>query len=277
MRSFLSRIPTVIWLGPLALILTLLPGVVWTGLLVANLSTTPAIPWAAVVMALILWLMWRYVGGKWWPQSTSQARRRWLRARPIAGPVFAWAVAAGVLAMVALTGFWIVLFQLAKMQGNPVGDFSQYSALTVALVVGMAAVVGAVSEEAGIRGYLQSLLEQSVGGPLAILIAAVVLTPGHGMTQGFEWPTVLFYLLGDAMFGTMAYLTQSILPGIVVHFIGLATFFTVIWPNDATRQLVGQEGADAWFWIHVAQVIVFTVLAILALLRLARLTGQTKK
>jgi membrane protease YdiL (CAAX protease family) len=277
MRSLLSRIPRLVWLGPLALFLTLLPGVVWTGLLVANLSTSPTIPWAVVVMAPILWLMWQYAGGKWWPQSTSQARRRCLRARPVAGPVFAWAVAAGVLSIAALTGFWIVLFQLAKMQGNPVPDFSQYPAFTVALVVGMAALVGAVSEEAGIRGYFQGLLEQRVGGPLAILIAALVIAPGHGLTQGFAWPTVLFYLCGDAMFGITAYLTQSILPGIVVHFIGLVTFFTLIWLNDATRRLVGEAGTEPWFWIHVAQALVFTVLTILAFVRLARVTDHVKK
>ena len=39
---------------------------------------------------------------------------------------------------------------------------------------------------------------------------------------------------------------------------------------DATRQLVWEGGADRWFWIHVAQAIIFTVLAIPAFVRLAR-------
>jgi hypothetical protein len=70
----------------------------------------------------------------------------------------------------------------------------------------------------------------------------------------------------------MAYLTRSILPAIPVHIMGDLTFFTVVWPYDAARRLVWHDGVDAWFWIHVAQAIIFAVLAILAVSRLARVT-----
>jgi hypothetical protein len=59
----------------------------WGALLVGNLKTGPAIPWAVPAMALILWLMWKYLGGSWWPRSTSQARRLCLRANRVPGPV----------------------------------------------------------------------------------------------------------------------------------------------------------------------------------------------
>jgi membrane protease YdiL (CAAX protease family) len=276
MRSFFGRIPMVVWSAPLALVLTLLPGGVWGALLIANLRTSPTIPWAVVVMALLLWSMWQYLGGKWWPRGTSAARRRLLRARPVSAGVFAWAVVAGVLSIVALTGLWIVLFQLVKVQGNPAADFSQYPVITVWLVIGMASLVGSATEEAGFRGYFQSLLEERVRGPLAILIAALVIAPGHGLTQGFAWPTMMFYLFVDVMFGTTAYLTHSILPSLVVHFMGLAVFFTMVWPNDAARQLVVADGADRWFWIHVAQSLIFALLAILAFGRLARVTAGAR-
>jgi hypothetical protein len=109
-----SRIPAAVWSGILAFVLTIVTGGVWTVLLSDNLAISPAIPWAVVVMALLLWLMWQYLGGRWGPQSTSQARRRLLRARPLPRQVFAWAVVAGVLAIVALVGYWIVLVQLVK-------------------------------------------------------------------------------------------------------------------------------------------------------------------
>src|ERR1700731_2963466 len=101
-------------LGLLALVLTMVAGGVWSALLVANLATSPAIPWAVVVMGLILWLVWQYLGGRWGPRSTAEARRRSLRANPVSRQVFAWALAAGLLSIAALTGFWIVLFQLVK-------------------------------------------------------------------------------------------------------------------------------------------------------------------
>ncbi len=172
----------------------------------------------------------------------------------------------------ALTGLWIVLFQLAKAPGNAQPSFSGYPPLTVALVLVTASVVGAVSEEAGIRGYLQVFLEREVGGPAAIVIASLVIAPGHGLTQGFVWSTLLFYFFVDVMFGVTAYLTNSIVPGIVVHTIGLLTFFTVVWPHDPARGLVADGGADARFWIHTAQAIIFSALAILAFRHLQKVT-----
>ena len=201
-------------------------------------------------MALLLWLTWQYLGGAWWPRSTSRIRQHYLRAHRCSGLVFAWAVA-GLLSTVALAGFWIVLFQLVKIRGNPVGDFSEYPVIIVALVLGMASLIGITTEEAGFRGYFQSRWKKESGAPLAILTAALVIAPGHGLSQGFAWPTVLFYLFVDVMFGTMASLANSILPGIVVHFVGLVVFFTLVWPHDATRRFVKEDGSDPWFWIHV--------------------------
>jgi membrane protease YdiL (CAAX protease family) len=274
MRSLARRIPTPFWAALLALALTMLAGGVWSGLLVANLRTTPTIPWAVVVTGLLLWLMWQYLGGRWWPRSTSETRRHLLRARPVAASVFAWALVAGGLSIISLSGCWIVLFQLVEVHGNPLPDFSQYPILTVALVVGMGSLVAAAAEEVGFRGYFQGALEERIGGPLAILIAALAMEPGHGTTQGFAWPTMLFYLLVDVMFGTAAYLTKSILPGLCIHTIGLIIFFSLVWPNDPTRRLVRTSGPDTWFWIHVAQATFFAVLAILVFKHLGSLAGK---
>ena len=269
--SLFRQVLTLVWAGILILVLTLFVQGIWTGLVVANLKTSPGFPWAIILMALLLWLMWQYLNGKGWPQSTSEARRRNLRATPLSRLVFGWAVLAGVLSIVALTGLWIVLFQLAKVPGNALPNFSQYPRLTVALMLAMASVVGAIAEEAGFRGYFQGQLERTINGPAAILIASLVMAPGHGLTQGFVWPTLVFYLLVDVMLGLMAYLTKSILPGITVHVIGLIIFFALVWPNDAQR-LRGIGAVDAWFWIHAGQTIIFTALAIMAFKRLVRVT-----
>jgi hypothetical protein len=75
------------------------------------------------------------------------------------------------------------------------------------------------------------------------------------------------------MLGAMALLTRSILPGIVIHAIGLLVFFTLVWPGDALRSLIGRGDADTWLLIHSAQVIVFAALALLAFIQLARNTS----
>ena len=266
-----KHLPAGLSSGVLALLLTALVGGAWTALLIGNFALSPTIPWAVVAMGLLLWLMWQYLSGRGLPRSSAGARQRALRARPVSGRTFAWAMIAGLLAIVALAGLWFVLFQLAGISAvRSLVVYSKYPALTVALLLGMASLVSSLPEEAGFRGYFQGSLERWLGSPAAILIVALVMAPEHALTQGFVWPTLVFYLFVDAMLGTMAYLTHSIVPGLVVHSIGLLTFFTLVWPGDVARQLIGAGNASTWLWIHVAQVIVFAALAILAFRRLAR-------
>ena len=95
------------------------------------------------------------------------------------------------------------------------------------------------------------------------------------MVHGFLGPKLLVYFLAGVVFGVMAYVANSTVPAIPVHIIGDLTFFTLVWPYDATRQLVWEGGADRWFWIHVAQAIIFTALAIPAFVRLARVCKRS--
>jgi membrane protease YdiL (CAAX protease family) len=268
------RFVVIVGFGALALVLTAVVGGIWTALLTVNLATSPAIPWAVAVMGLLLWLLWSYLGGAGWPRGTAEARRHSLRARRVPSRVFLWAVGAGLLAIVALAGLWIVLFQLAHLPARALPDYSKYPFVTVALVLVMASLVGAVTEEAMFRGYFQGILEGTVGGAAAILITALVMAPEHAQTQGFVWPTLLFYLVVDVMLGATALLTKSILPGIVTHSIGLLAFFTLVWPGDVIRQVVGGGTTELWFWLHGAQTLVFAVLAILAFIHLARISRR---
>ena len=183
--------------------------------------------------------------------------------------MYAWAQAAGGLSLVALAGYWIVLSQLVKMPGNALPDFSNDPLRTVVLMTGMASLAAPLTEEPAFRGYCQVILERQFPAPTRRhhLIDFVFV---GGSTQGFLWPKLLVYFLVGVMFGTTAHLANSIVPNIPVHFFGLLIFFTLVWPRDASRGLVAENGADAWFWIHLVQAVVFTVLAILAYVRLAK-------
>jgi len=63
-RSFATRTLSVVGLGLLAFAITILAGGIWTALLVTNLQSSPAVPWSVPAMALLLWLMWSYLGGR---------------------------------------------------------------------------------------------------------------------------------------------------------------------------------------------------------------------
>jgi membrane protease YdiL (CAAX protease family) len=254
--------------------MTALVSGVWAGLLLTNLSHVPAVPWSSLVMGLLLWALWSFFGGKWGPMKSRAALRESLRAAPLPRRVYSWALVAGLLWVVFLGGFWIVLEQLVRVPGNKLPDFSALPLVTVIATLVMACASGAVSEEAGFRGYFQGSLERSGLGAAAILCTALLMAPIHALTQGFVWPTLLFYLLVDGMLGALAYLTQSIRPGVLVHAVGLFTFFGVIWPRDKERLSIWQNGADIWFWIHLAQAILFAVLSLVALKRLASVAKQ---
>ncbi len=270
MRSVASRILNVAWSAILAFLILAFGQGVWSALVVSNLRTSPTIPWAVPVMAVLLWLMWQYLGGKWWPHNTSETRRRNLRANRVSGQAFARALLAGVLSIVALTGYWIVMFQLVKMPGNVLPDFSRYPLRTVVLMLVMASLVSPLTEESAFRGYCQVIVEREFRSPAAVVISSVLFALAH-LTHGFLWPKLLVYFLAGVAFGATAYLTNSILPSIAVHILGDLTFFTLVWPYDTARRLVWEGGADTWFWIHAAQAVIFTVLAILAFIRLARI------
>jgi membrane protease YdiL (CAAX protease family) len=266
----------VLWTGAFAAVLTGAVSGVWSALLLANLRLSPAVPWSALVMALLLGALWAFLGGKWGSLGSRDTRRDLLRARHVPQNVLVWALIAGDLFIVALAGFWIVLRRLVATPGNPAADFSALPAVTVIGTLAMAALAGAVSEEAGFRGYFQGALERSGLGPAAVLVTAVVMAPLHALTQGFVWPTMVFYLLVDAMLGALAYLTKSIRPGIVVHAVGLIVFFGLVWPYDKTRGLVLQQGADLGFWLNAAQALVFAALSVLAFVHLAKLAKRSR-
>ena len=270
-RSPVARVSSVVGFGLLAFAITILAGGIWSGLLIANLRSTPSVPWSVAAMALLLWLMWSYLGGKGWPSRSSDARRRHLRAYGRSGRTYLWAFIAGVLSVIALAGLWIVLFQLVEMPPNALPDMSSYPRITVTLMILMGSLVAPFMEEAGFRGYFQVALEGEFRGPVAVIVSSIVFSLAH-FAHGILWPKLLVYFLAGVVFGAIAYLTKSTLPAILPHIVGDLTFFTLVWPNDGGRRLVWAGGTDRWFWIHVAQAIAFTVLSVWAFRRLARVT-----
>lgn len=272
-RTWYGRIRTVAWAAVLGVIIALSGQGVWSALIGANLATTPAIPWAVGAMAVVLWLIWQYLGGRWSPQSTSDARRMRLRANALPRDVFGWAILAGALSIVALSGWWLLISQLDGISGSVLPDMSKFPLLTTVLAVAMGTLVSPVLEQAGFWGYCQSMLEREFTGPTAIVLTAIVfaLLP-HPPMHVVWWPKLILFFLTGVTFGVTAYLTKSILPGLVVHIFGLLAFFTIVFRPDTVPKTAG----DAWFWIHAAQIIAFAALSIAAFARLARLTEPTR-
>jgi len=239
-------------------------------LIVTNLRTVPSIPWSVLVMAVLMGIGAQYLRGAWGPSRTAASRRQSLRATVVSREMFAWAWLAGAFSMIALVGVWILLASVVRMPGSVLPDLSAFPRWTAALAVGMGALISPLCEQAGIWGYWQGALERRCSGPTAIVVTSVVFALGPHPPAGMPFVAkVTFFFLTGLIFSTMTYLTNSIVPAIPVHVLGLLMFFVLVWPLDPERPLITAVGTDAWFWIHVGQVVVFAVLACWAFGRLA--------
>lgn len=247
----------------------------WTLLVIANRKTGITIPWSAPVMAVILWLMWKYLGGAWWPRRTANRRAQYLRSRTVPRAVFAQSMLAGLLGVVAIAGYWIVMFDLFPMGPNVLPKTDGYPLWIVAPLLIMSSLVSPFTEEAAFRGYCQVMLEREFRATTAILITSVYFALAH-FTHGAYLPKLSAYFLAGIVFSLIAYLTNSTLPALPVHILGDLTFFIFIWPHDATRKLLSEGGSITWFWVHVAQAAIFTCLTIVAFRKLAKMTGQER-
>jgi len=268
MNSLAKKLAVFVGFSLLALFLIGFSSAVWGGLLYLNFRNIPSFPWALLVLFAYLWLFWRYLAGWGWPSRTRAKRQALLRANPVSPGAYGWSAIAGLLAVVALAGLWITLFQLFPTQPNPLipTNFTSSPLFVAAITVG-ASLLAPITEESAVRGYLQSVLEPNFTPSIAITLSSVIFALAHA-TQGLVWPKLFFYFFVGVAFGALAYVNQSILPVIPVHIAGDLIFLTFVWPNDKSRVPVSQFGADTWFWVHFAQTMAFGALSIVAFSRI---------
>jgi membrane protease YdiL (CAAX protease family) len=244
----------------------------WGLMAMANLKISPALPWAPFVMWAVLAALVGWLGGAGWPRSTSQARRALLRWNPMPWPVFRQAVFAGVLALVALGGLWIVVSDLVHIPPGLAPSSKGIPIWSGVLFLLTASAAAPLSEEAAFRGYAQGLFERAFGSAaLAILASSVLFALAH-LIQGVDVFKLGLYFTAGLIFGTVAWATNSLYAAMVVHSLGDVMGFTLLWPHDRPHALVTEGGHDPLFVPAVVALAIFAPLAVWALARLAART-----
>jgi len=238
----------------------------WAGLVSANIRHRSAVPWAVPIMAAYLWLFWRYfVRGRGWPRSTAPARRIDSRLNPLPGDTWGPALLAGVLGLGSVMLLQGVLSRLVALPQERDIDMTKYSLFTVLLWVLMGAVVAGVVEETAFRGYMQRPIERRHGLVVAILVTGSGFGLAHFGHAEVGFVLLPFYIAVAAVYGALAYFTDSTQPSMVLHTGGnmfsafdLFTHGRSEWQlSAAPRPLIWETGADAAFWGNsVALVIV---------------------
>lgn len=220
------RFPATVWAVVLGLAVTAAGSLPWSALVVLNVKYGASFPWASVAMAGYLCAFLKYLQGSGTPRSTTATRRGLLRARGLPPSEWRWALVAGGSANAALAAAFIVVSRFGWIHRTQVGLPIAPVWTIVAWLLTSAAVAG-IAEECGFRGYMQKLLEERYRPCIAITIASVVFGATH-LTHGFS-VAILFDAGWGAVYGTLAYLTGSILPSIVLHSSLDALEFFLVW------------------------------------------------
>jgi membrane protease YdiL (CAAX protease family) len=258
-----------------ALAITAYGQFLWGMLVLANLRFHPELPWAAIAMAGLLTFLILYLSGFGWPRSTSVARRRLLRWNSIPLPVFGWAVLTGIMADIAMGGVWIAVSDLVHIPPGATPKMTGVPLATVVSFLVMGSLAAPLSEEAAFRGYAQGILERAWQWVPAAIVGSSILFAAAHILQGLSVPKLSLYFLTGLIFGTLAYLTNSLYASMVVHCIADLEGFLVLWPHDAHAHApVTAGGHDPLFLPAVAAVAIFGPLSLLAFYRLAQIAGR---
>ena len=144
---------------------------------------------------------------------------------------------------------------------------------TVFLLLATSSIVAGAIEESGFRGYMQGPIERRHGVAVALLVSGTVFGLGHFTHHpALTLEMLPFYLAVSAVYGGLAYATNSILPGMLLHAGGDLWSMTRQWmtgrpdwqlaPASApTPALVWDTGIDAAF---VTSVVAFLLLSAIA-------------
>jgi len=219
----MRTLATAILEGLLVVIMGTLP---WAFLRAVNLRTAPQVPWSVPVVLFYLWAAWRYWGGSGPPGRTAAHRRSALRANRLDAGAWQASLAAALPAIVAL---WLVYAIATAFTPAPATRSTPPAIPIQSLIASVvaSAAVAALSEEAGYRGYMQRPLEARYGPVAAVAIVSFVFAGSH-LTHGLSAvPQMPLYFLAGGVYGATAYLTNSILPGLLLHFVGDIFLFSM--------------------------------------------------
>jgi membrane protease YdiL (CAAX protease family) len=172
-----------------------------------------------------------------------------------------------------------IVNRLVSLQPRP--DLTHVPILTLVLALAMSAIVAGVAEETAFRGYMQGPIERRHGPVLAILVTGLAFGAAHLTHSYVSWAMIPYYLAVAAVYGALAYLTNSILPSLILHALGnmlgyaeLLTGGRTEWQAPPTpAPLVWTSGPDAAFWQTLAITLVLAVAGVAAYLNLRRVVG----
>jgi len=139
-------------------------------------------------------------------------------------------------------------------------------------------------EETAFRGYMQRPIERRHGLVVAVLVTGTVFAFVHFSHPEVGLVLLPFYIAVAAVYGALAYFTDSTWPSLVLHAGGnMFSAFDLLargrseWELSAEpRPLIWESGTDPAFWGNLAALLVMCSLAVAAYYGLARVTREAR-
>jgi membrane protease YdiL (CAAX protease family) len=233
-----------------------------------NLRLGNVVPWSLLPMAVYLWCYWRYIGGRWGPKETADARRTNLRANALSLELWGAAIFAGLSGFAALFALIVLMGRVISLpQSAPLTAPAGMPSITAFLLLVMSSVVAGVTEEAAFRGYMHGPIEKRYGLGPAILVNGTAFGllhfPNH---PAAVWKMLPYYIAVSAVYGGLTWAANSILPALVLHAGGDVWSLGRLWLTGRPEwqmsvgvpTLVWETGVDSSFFFST---LAFAVLA----------------
>jgi membrane protease YdiL (CAAX protease family) len=203
-----------------------------------------------------------------------------LRANRVSGRVWVWSLLTGGLGIVALVLALRVANRMIVLPQQQLPDLTRVPKFTLLSLLLMAAPVAGIVEEAAFRGYMQVPIERRYGLAFAILVTGTMFAAAHLDFTLLLWP---YYVAVAAIYGTIAYLTDSVLPAVILHTGGNIYSNIDLWLHgqaewqtpSGTAELIWKTGADTSFWLSIMALFIVVAATVWAFFKLARTTRKS--
>jgi len=237
------------------------------------LGTFLPLPLPFILMIGFLWAYLKFFSGRWGTKSGRKKKARLFRRTQLPGQIWMLSLLAALMIVLIEQSGLVVTFRITEFPADRFAaeyEFVQALPRWVAwLVIITISAVAGICEETGFRGYMQVPLEKAYSPRMSIAIVSVVFVLVH-LHQAWSGPILVHIFFISVLFGSIAYYSGSLIPGIIAHFIMDICNFAFWWTDlggQFSQKTVQDTGIDLPM-ILWSMALVLGVLFFIALLRI---------
>lgn len=240
------------------------------------MGTTLPLPWPFILMLVFLWAYISFFSGRWGSKHSQEKRRSLFRRTKLSPRLWGLSLSAAAMIVLIEQSGLVITFRLMEFPADKFLEEYEFIKLLPTwvgwLVIIMISAVAGICEEIGFRGYMQVPLEKRYSPLFAIAIVSLVFVLVH-LHQAWSGPILVHIFLISVLFGSIAYYSGSLIPGIIAHFLMDICNFSFWWTDlggQFNRQTIHQSGIDTQFILWLLALFLGVIFFVILLRRIQR-------